>query len=74
MMPNPFPGGFTFDPLMELSHPLLTYSSVQSQGDSNAFSYEDIPARLHFAADSQAAIEQAIVQCMSILQTSIRAT
>ncbi|PYD84510.1 biotin carboxylase, partial [Pseudomonas syringae pv. pisi] len=47
---------------------------VQSQGDSNAFSYEDIPARLHFAADSQAAIEQAIVQCMSILQTSIRAT
>ncbi|WP_116866918.1 ATP-grasp domain-containing protein [Pseudomonas syringae] len=74
MMPNPFPGGFIFDPLMELSHPLLTYSSVQSQGDSNAFSYEDIPARLHFAADSQAAIEQAIVQCMNILQTSIRAT
>lgn len=74
MMPNPFPGRFTFDPLMELSHPLLTYSSVQSQGDSNAFSYEDIPARLHFAADSQAAIEQAIVQCMNILQTSIRAT
>lgn len=74
MMPNPFPGGFTFDPLMELSHPLLTYSSVQSQGDSNAFSYEDIPARLHFAADSQAEIEQAIVQCMNILQTSIRAT
>ncbi|PBP30703.1 ATP-grasp domain-containing protein [Pseudomonas syringae] len=74
MMPNPFPGGFTFDPQMELSHPLLTYSSVQSQGDSSAFSYEDIPARLHFAADSQAAIEQAIVQCMNILQTSIRAT
>lgn len=44
MMPNPFSGGFAFDPDMMLSHPLLTYSCIQLQGGSSEFSYENIPA------------------------------
>ncbi|MEX5575739.1 ATP-grasp domain-containing protein [Pseudomonas lijiangensis] len=73
MMPNPFTGGFAFDPKMQLSHPLLTYSSIQRQGESSGFSYEEIPARLHFEGESQAEVEEAILYCMDVLQTSIRA-
>ncbi|RMQ47083.1 Biotin carboxylase [Pseudomonas cichorii] len=73
MMPNPFSGGFAFDPAMPLSHPLLSYSSVQLQGETSEFSYEEIPARLHFTGETQLEVENAILQCMDILQSSIRA-
>ncbi|WJY13325.1 ATP-grasp domain-containing protein [Pectobacteriaceae bacterium CE90] len=73
MMPNPFPGGYAFDPNMNLSHPLLTYHCIQPGGENSEFSYEDIPAKLHFTGDNQADVENAITQCMNILQKSIRA-
>ncbi|WP_315707629.1 ATP-grasp domain-containing protein [Brenneria uluponensis] len=73
MMPNPFSGGYAFDPNMNLSHPLLTYRCIQPGGENSEFSYEDIPAKLHFTGDNQAEVESAITQCMNILQKSIRA-
>ncbi|GFM76702.1 hypothetical protein PSCICM_25210 [Pseudomonas cichorii] len=73
MMPNPFTTGFAFDSKMQLSHPLLAYSSVQRKGESSEFSYEEIPARLHFVGETQAEVEEAILYCMDVLQTSIRA-
>jgi len=73
MMPNPFPGGFAFDPDLMLSHPLLTYSCVQLQGGSSEFSYENIPARLNFVGETQAEVEGAVKHCMGILQASIHA-
>lgn len=71
MMPNPFIDGFAFNSNMELTHPLLTYQNIKPCGRNNGFSYEEIPARLHFMGDSQNEVENAIKQCMDILQNSI---
>jgi len=72
MMPNPFSSGYHFDPNMTLTHPLLTYSEIQASSTTNEFSYEDIPAKLHFMGQTQASVEDAISTCMNILQESIQ--
>lgn len=71
MMPNPYLSGFEFNFNEELNHPLITFKSIKEKGDNNGFSYEDIPARLHFMGASQDEVEFAIRNCMSILVDSI---
>jgi len=71
MMPNPFSGDYVFDFDMELSHPLMTYCNLSDKGENCGFSYEDIPAKVHFMGDSQEAVTNAIIQCTDILQKSI---
>lgn len=71
MMPNPFPGDFAFDPQMKISHPLLNWQSICFKDKNKGFSYENIPARLHFRGETQSAVEEAIRECMAILSGSI---
>ncbi|MBD2806144.1 ATP-grasp domain-containing protein [Xenorhabdus szentirmaii] len=73
MMPNPFKTGFAFEPNMTLCHPLITYQNIKQSGEYSSFSYDDIPARVHFMGESQAAVEEAIIHCMETLQRAIHA-
>lgn len=73
MMPNQFQGGCYFDRKMQLSHPLLTWHDIRCEHQSSGFSYDEIPARLHFRGETQLSVEEAIKECMVILSQAIRA-
>jgi hypothetical protein len=72
MMPNPFANDFSFNPSIDISHPLITWKNISYSGHSEGFSYENIPARLHFCGPTQLEVENAIKECMSILSEAIQ--
>ncbi|RJE49447.1 hypothetical protein AMS70_05275 [Acinetobacter sp. JS678] len=71
MMPNPYSSGFLFNGIKELENENITYQLIQESGDHNNFSYENIPAKIHFMGDSQIQVEDAIKNSMKILQSAI---
>lgn len=71
MMPNPYSSGFLFNGIKELENETITYQLIQESGDHNNFSYENIPAKIHFMGESQIQVEDAIKNSMKILQSAI---
>lgn len=72
MMPNPFPTSYFFDEGIKINHPLITYQNINLKGSSQEFSYDKIPAKIHFMGENQLDVENAINYSINILNASIR--
>ncbi|GAB6263592.1 ATP-grasp domain-containing protein [Photobacterium sp. R1] len=71
MVPNPFESGCQLADGFQLEHPNVTFQEFNSSGESTEFSYDEIPARVHFEGENSIEVRDAIVQCMSLVSSSI---
>ncbi|QMV13039.1 ATP-grasp domain-containing protein [Vibrio spartinae] len=71
MVPNPFESGYQFADGFQLEHPNITYQKLNLNGENIGFSYDDIPAIVHFEGENSIEVRDAIVQCMSLVSSAI---
>lgn len=73
MFPNPYPDGFRFDEEFKVENELVIFQHLKYlQEENNGFSYEDIPARVHFVGDKSEDLERAIRQTIEQISKAIK--
>ena len=71
MMPNPFKGGYKFKEEKKIESDLINHIKIKKSGKKEPFSYENIPAKIHFCGNNQIELESEIKKIMYILENDL---